>query len=278
MSVIIIISFFVVSILGVLLHFTHKIFKKGILVHIFSAVNESTWEHMKLAFYPLVLTVFIHSFLTEFSHPGFWGVGFITVISSASLIPLLYYPIRFLLKREIIAISIGLYFVCILIAFLLEYFLIKDQIYLVSDTVGKIGLLITFIAFAIFTFFPPRSSIFKDPIHKKYGEFKQKFDKASVRHPHLTTLFKTKIVRLEIFILLATTLFALLSLIFKTSVFINTCFVFLFIFTFLFTIITLCYIALEPKFKFSNLSAKNAIIIIGLNSIFSLLRLPRTIK
>ena len=39
-------------ILGTLLHFTYKWSNKNMLVGAFSAVNESTWEHLKLLFFP----------------------------------------------------------------------------------------------------------------------------------------------------------------------------------------------------------------------------------
>ena len=38
--------------LGTLLHFTYDISGNSDFVAIFSAVNESTWEHLKLLFFP----------------------------------------------------------------------------------------------------------------------------------------------------------------------------------------------------------------------------------
>ena len=42
-----------VMILGTLLHFTYEWSGGNLLVASFSAVNESTWEHLKLLFYPM---------------------------------------------------------------------------------------------------------------------------------------------------------------------------------------------------------------------------------
>ena len=39
-------------ILGTLLHFTYKWSEENAIVGIFSAVNESTWEHLKLLYFP----------------------------------------------------------------------------------------------------------------------------------------------------------------------------------------------------------------------------------
>ncbi len=174
-----IISYFAVSILGVLTHFWHKWFKKGVLLHILSAVNESVWEHMKLSFYPMVLVMAMQGAIPEIYYPGYWGSAVIVVLTATFLVPLLYYPIRKLLGREIPAVSIGLYFVCILIAFIIEYCLLKSRFNAISDTIALIIVLLCFGAFAFFTYFPPKLPLFKDSIYKKYGEFKQPFDRKS---------------------------------------------------------------------------------------------------
>lgn len=177
MEAVIIISFFSVSILGVLTHFFHKWIRKGLLVHIFSAINESVWEHMKLAFYPMSLMMLVHALIPGFYYEGYWGTAFITVMAATMLIPILYYPIRAMVGREIPAISISLYFVCILIAFVIEYQLLSNSIFIIDHDLALVLILIIFSLFAIFTYFPPRLEMFRDPIYRKYGEFKQPFDK-----------------------------------------------------------------------------------------------------
>lgn len=51
--------FLFISILGTLLHFTYEWSQNNAIVGLFSAVNESTWEHLKLLFFPMLfLTLF----------------------------------------------------------------------------------------------------------------------------------------------------------------------------------------------------------------------------
>ncbi len=45
--------------LGSMLHFTFELSGRNPLVGIFPAVNESVWEHLKLAFWPAMLYAFI---------------------------------------------------------------------------------------------------------------------------------------------------------------------------------------------------------------------------
>ena len=51
--------FIFISILGVLLHFTYEWSGDNPAVGLFSAVNESTWEHLKLIFFPMLLLTLI---------------------------------------------------------------------------------------------------------------------------------------------------------------------------------------------------------------------------
>ena len=51
-------GFLTVSALGTLAHFAYEWSGKQLLAGAFCAVNESTWEHMKLLFFPALLFTF----------------------------------------------------------------------------------------------------------------------------------------------------------------------------------------------------------------------------
>ena len=55
--------FIFISVLGVLLHFTYEWFGDNAVVGLFSAVNESTWEHLKLLFFPIMLLTILEVLL-----------------------------------------------------------------------------------------------------------------------------------------------------------------------------------------------------------------------
>ena len=52
-------GFLTVSVLGTLAHFAYEWSGKQLLAGAFCAVNESTWEHMKLLFFPALLFTMI---------------------------------------------------------------------------------------------------------------------------------------------------------------------------------------------------------------------------
>ena len=49
-------------VLGTLLHFAFEWSNKSNLIAAFSSVNESTWEHLKLAFFPMLISTIIRIF------------------------------------------------------------------------------------------------------------------------------------------------------------------------------------------------------------------------
>ena len=49
-------------ILGILLHFAFEWSGNNLFIATFSAVNESTWEHLKLVFFPMLITIIISYF------------------------------------------------------------------------------------------------------------------------------------------------------------------------------------------------------------------------
>ena len=57
-----IVGFFVISAIGTLLHFAYNFCGENIFIAPFSAVNESVWEHLKIAVMPMFIWTFIVSF------------------------------------------------------------------------------------------------------------------------------------------------------------------------------------------------------------------------
>ena len=57
-----IISAIFAIILGTILHFTYDWSGNNAFVGALSSINESTWEHLKLVFYPMLITSIIRLF------------------------------------------------------------------------------------------------------------------------------------------------------------------------------------------------------------------------
>ncbi len=70
-------------ILGTLLHFTYQLSGENNIVALFSAINESVWEHLKLLYFPMLLTLIIGYLYIRKNVPNFLCskvIGIITAI------------------------------------------------------------------------------------------------------------------------------------------------------------------------------------------------------
>ena len=84
------IGFIVISIVGTLLHFLYEISGHNKVVAIFAAVNESTWEHIKIALTP----TFLWSLLDGFKYgtnPNYFIAKSASLLIIVFLIPIIFY-------------------------------------------------------------------------------------------------------------------------------------------------------------------------------------------
>lgn len=157
-----------VWIVGTLLHFTFELFGNNTFVGAFSAVNESTWEHLKLVFYPSLLITIIGYFYLEKDVPNFLCSKLKSIIISISFIIIFFYTYTGILGTNFALFDIGSFFISIILG---EYFIYKDMLS-ESNCNNKLAiviLLILTLCFIVFTYFPPHIGLFKDPVSNTYG-------------------------------------------------------------------------------------------------------------
>ena len=165
-----IISAIVANILGVTLHFTHNKKTKSPLIHSISAVNESTWEHLKLAFMPMFFIAFIQYALLCSVYPNVMEANFVGILLTLTVIPAVYYPVHFSLKKEILWISIAIFLTSVSLGYVLSYQYIVQRIVVLGEPVSLLLLFAVASLFVWFTKSPPKLFLFKDPISRKYGD------------------------------------------------------------------------------------------------------------
>ena len=83
-------GFVTTAVCGTLLHFIYDLTNENIMAAAFSAVNESTWEHMKLMYFPMFIFALVQSrFFGEYK--SFWCVKLTGITAGLVMIPVLYY-------------------------------------------------------------------------------------------------------------------------------------------------------------------------------------------
>lgn len=159
-------------ILGTLLHFTYEFLGKNIFVASFSAVNESVWEHLKLLFFPMLLTTIIGYFYIGKNVPNFLCSKTIGIITSMLFTIIFFYTYSGIIGKNISIIDISLFFVATLLGEYVAYKLMNSN-FKCNLKIAIIVLSILGICFIIFTYSTPKIGIFKDPITEQYGIIKK---------------------------------------------------------------------------------------------------------
>ncbi len=163
------IGFIAVSLLGTVLHFLYG-WTDSSIVALFSAVNESTWEHMKLLFFPMFLFATAEYFIIGKNYENFWTVKLKGVLIGLLLIPTYFYTLNGVFGKTPDWVNIAIFFIAVAVAFLSETVMLKGKKQ--GFRFEKLAVVTLFIIaglFFVFTFYPPRIPIFQDPISNSFG-------------------------------------------------------------------------------------------------------------
>ena len=79
---------------GTILHFLYEWLDGAVWIAPFSGVNESTWEHMKLLFWPMFLFAIFQSFFF-FEEKAFWCIKLRGILLGLALIPIIFYTYKY---------------------------------------------------------------------------------------------------------------------------------------------------------------------------------------
>lgn len=156
-------GFAFVSLLGSILHFVYSWTNESVLVAPFSAINESTWEHMKLIYFPMLIYALIQSRFFKDSN-NFWCVKLIGILTGLTLIPVLFYTFNGVFGKTPDFVNIAIFFIAAAVTFIIENYLFKSESFQCSYNKFAFFIIILIGAlFVIFTFIPPEIPLFKDP-------------------------------------------------------------------------------------------------------------------
>ena len=162
-------GFAVTSLGGTILHFLYEWLGDAAWIAPLSGVNESTWEHMKLLFWPMFLFAVLESFFFK-NRKNYWCVKLKGILFGIILIPILFYTYNGVIGKSPDWINIAIFFVSAAVAYLYETHLYeKEKTRCKTPRLSLVLLCIIGASFVIFTFFTPEIGIFKDPLTGAYG-------------------------------------------------------------------------------------------------------------
>ena len=162
-------GFAVTSLGGTLLHFLYEWLGDANWIAPISGVNESTWEHMKLLFWPMFIYAIVQSFFFK-ERKDFWCVKLRGILLGLIMIPVLFYTYNGVIGRSPDWINIAIFFISAAIAYIYETRLFNSEKLPCKSPKWAIALLcVIALLFIVFTFATPKFGIFKDPLTGSYG-------------------------------------------------------------------------------------------------------------
>lgn len=164
--------FLFISVLGVLLHFTYEWSGDNPIVALFSAVNESTWEHLKLLFFPMLLLTIIELLFTEKRQlpSNYLFARTIGILSGMAFIVIAFYTLTGVFAKLPDAVNITLYFLGVFLALCIENKINRGNSQNHSAFAAIVLLALT-IAFFVFTKYPPSIGLFANPVLTGFHRF-----------------------------------------------------------------------------------------------------------
>ncbi len=164
-------GFLFAAALGTLLHFTYDWSGGSSAAAAFSAVNESTWEHMKLLFFPLFLLSMGQVFFLGRDYPNFLAARTAGTVLGLALIPVLFYTYTGVLGTNLLWADIAVFLLAVLGVFLLENRLLREGRFhrLWQQAVGLAVLWALAFCFVWCTYRPVHLALWRDPVTGAFG-------------------------------------------------------------------------------------------------------------
>lgn len=162
-------GFAVTSLGGTVLHFLYEWLGGAKWIAPFSGVNESTWEHMKLLFWPMLIFAVVQSFFFR-DREDFWWIKLRGILLGLALIPIIFYTYNGVIGKSPDWLNITIFFISAAAAYIYESRLFNSASMSPKSAKTPVAIIcVLAILFVIFTFLTPEIGIFKDPLTGTYG-------------------------------------------------------------------------------------------------------------
>ena len=148
---------------GNLLHFVYDWTGGSVVAAVFSAVNESVWEHMKLLAVPWILWTVVQA--VAVGRGPVFSARTAGLLAGLAAIPVLYYTYTGALGRNVSLVNILIFQLAVLLAYGVSFSLQKRRRLdgLAWQAGAVLVLLVLAALFVWWTFAPPSLPLFVDP-------------------------------------------------------------------------------------------------------------------
>lgn len=162
----------IIFIFAFIIHFIFEWTNANKVIGLFAPVNESVWEHTKLAILPTIIWWGMYYYFNnrkENINKNSWFTASLgSVITSIIISPFVFYFYTGAFGVESVVIDIIILFISVLLGQLLGLYLYNHGKCLNSKILAIIFVII-FTIYATFTFYPPKLPLFVNQTDNTYG-------------------------------------------------------------------------------------------------------------
>ena len=152
-----------VLITGTLSHFIYEWSGNNFIVGFFFPVNESTWEHIKLVFFPMLLySIFMYKKLNE-KYPCILSSLSLGILIGTFLIPVIFYTYTGILGYNTFILNIATFALSVILAFCSIYKLTLSHKIKYCIPASYVLVFAVMVCFMVFTYHPPQIGLFAVP-------------------------------------------------------------------------------------------------------------------
>lgn len=165
------IGFIFVIIFGTILHFVYEWSGNNKIVGIFSPVNESVWEHLKMLFFPMLLFSIIEYFMVGKEYKNFIAAKSFGILLGLLFIVIFFYAYTGIAGRNFLWMDILTFILGVMVAFTYSGRKITSaEASSKTNWASLLFLTALTLSFIVFTFRPPHIGLFASPVSKKEGK------------------------------------------------------------------------------------------------------------
>ncbi|TQI65642.1 DUF6512 family protein [Clostridium sp. KNHs216] len=163
------IGFIFVIIFGTILHFLYNWTGNNRVIGMFSPINESVWEHLKMLFFPMLLFSIVEYFAVGKEYGNFITAKSLGILLGLLFIIVFFYTYAGMIGKNYLWLDILTFISGVLIAFRYSGGEISESSKSGTETgwEGLLFLAVLALSFFVFTFRPPHIGLFSAPASKK---------------------------------------------------------------------------------------------------------------
>jgi hypothetical protein len=163
----------IIFLFGSVLHFVFDWVGGWSPAALIAAVNESVWEHLKLAFWPGLIFALLEFFFLKAKTKNFWVAKTCGLFMMPAIIVAVFYGYTALVGRHILWLDIALFGIAVVAGQVLSFALMIRQPFGPKTRIAVgVVLALMIAAFSLFSYFPPRCPLFRDGLTGQYGIMK----------------------------------------------------------------------------------------------------------